>query len=90
MAQDALGIIETRGLVSLIEAADTMLKAADVKLVGYKVIGSGMVTVMVRGDVAAVQASVDAGSSAAAKIGELVSTHVIPRPHEETERILPH
>lgn len=90
MAQDALGIIETRGLVGLIEAADTMLKAADVKLAGYKVIGSGMVTVMVRGDVAAVKAAADAGAAAAGRVGELVSVHVIPRPHMETERMLPH
>lgn len=89
MAQDALGIIETRGLVSLIEAADTMVKAADVTLVGYKVIGSGLVTVMVRGDVGAVQAATDAGAAAAAQVGELVSVHVIPRPHADTERILP-
>lgn len=89
MTQNALGIIETRGLVGLIVAGDTMLKAADVKLAGYKVIGSGLVTIMVRGDVAAVQAATEAGAQAAAQVGEVVSVHVIPRPHVETERMIP-
>jgi len=89
MQQEALGMVETKGLVSAIEAADTMVKSANVTLVGYEKIGSGLVTVMVRGDVGAVKAATDAGSSAACKVGELVSVHVIPRPHIEVEKILP-
>lgn len=89
MQQEALGMVETKGLVSAIEAADTMVKSANVTLVGYEKIGSGLVTVMVRGDVGAVKAATDAGSVAAGKVGELVSVHVIPRPHVEVEKILP-
>lgn len=89
MAQEALGMVETRGLVAAIEAADSMLKAANVVLVGTEKIGSGLVSVMVRGDVGAVKAAVDAGSNNAAKLGELVATHVIPRPHGDVEKILP-
>ena len=89
MQQEALGMVETKGLVSAIEAADTMVKSANVTLVGYEKIGSGLVTVMVRGDVGAVKAATDAGSAAASKVGELVSVHVIPRPHIEVEKILP-
>lgn len=89
MAQDALGMIETKGLVPAIEAADAMAKSANVALVGYEKIGSGLVTVMVRGDVGAVKAATDAGSAAAAKVGEVVSVHVIPRPHSDTEKLLP-
>ena len=89
MAQEALGMVETRGLVAAIEAADAMLKATYVTLVGTEKIGSGLVTVMVRGDVGAVKASVEAGSSSASKLGELVATHVIPRPHNDVEKILP-
>ncbi|MBG6240398.1 MULTISPECIES: propanediol utilization system shell hexameric protein GrpH [unclassified Symbiopectobacterium] len=89
MQQEALGMVETKGLVSAIEAADTMVKSANVTLVGYEKIGSGLVTVMVRGDVGAVKAATDAGSAAANKVGELVSVHVIPRPHTEVEKILP-
>jgi len=85
----ALGMIETRGLVGAIEAADAMVKAANVRLIGKEVIGGGYVTVMVRGDVGAVKAATDAGAAAAAKVGELKSVHVIPRPHEEVETILP-
>ena len=81
-------MIETRGLVAMIEAADAMVKAANVSLVGWEKIGSGYVTAMVRGDVAAVRAATDAGAAAAAKIGEVVSVHVIPRPHEDVEAIL--
>ncbi|QNO14004.1 propanediol utilization microcompartment protein PduA [Alkalicella caledoniensis] len=86
---DALGMIETKGLVGAIEAADAMTKAANVTLVGYEKIGSGLVTVMVRGDVGAVKAATDAGAAAAEKVGELVSIHVIPRPNADTEKILP-
>lgn len=86
---EALGMIETKGLVGAIEAADAMTKSANVTLVGYEKIGSGLVTVMVRGDVGAVKASVDAGASAACKVGEVVSQHVIPRPHTDIEKILP-
>lgn len=86
---DALGMIETKGLVGAIEAADAMTKAANVTLVGYEKIGSGLVTVMVRGDVGAVKAATDAGAAAAQKVGELVSIHVIPRPNVDTEKILP-
>jgi microcompartment protein CcmL/EutN len=86
---EALGIIETRGLTALIEASDAMVKAARVQLVGYQQIGSGMVTAMVRGDVAACKAATDAGAAAAQRLGELVAVHVIPRPHEDLERIFP-
>ena len=86
---EALGMIETRGLVGAIEAADAMTKSANVTLVGYEKIGSGLVTVMVRGDVGAVKAATDAGAAAAERVGELVSVHVIPRPHNEVESILP-
>lgn len=89
MSQEALGMVETRGLVAAIEAADAMCKAANVALVGTEKIGSGLVTVMVRGDVGAVKASVDAGSAAAANVGQVVSQHVIPRPHTDVEKILP-
>ena len=89
MALEALGMIETRGLVAAIEVADAMCKAANVTLVGTEKIGSGLVTVMVRGDVGAVKAAVEAGTSAASKLGELVATHVIPRPHSDVEKILP-
>lgn len=85
----ALGMIETKGLVGSIEAADAMVKAAKVILIGKEFIGGGYVTVMVRGDVGAVKAAVDAGAAAAKRVGELVSVHVIPRPHEEVEYILP-
>lgn len=87
---DALGMIETRGLVGAVEAADAMVKAANVYLVGKEQIGSGLVTVMVRGDVGAVKAATDAGAAAAQRVGEVVSVHVIPRPHTEVEDILPH
>jgi len=86
---EALGMIETRGLVGAIEAADAMVKAANVRLVGKEQIGGGYVTVMVRGDVAAVKAATDAGAAAASRVGELKSVHVIPRPHAEVENILP-
>ena len=89
MAQEALGMIETRGLVAAIEAADAMLKAANVILVGTEKIGSGLVSVMVRGDVGAVNAAVQAGASTAGRLGELIATHVIPRPHTDVEKILP-
>ena len=89
MAMDALGMVETRGLVGAIEAADAMVKAANVVLVGRDYIGSGYVTVHVRGDVGAVKAATDAGAAAARRVGELVSVHVIPRPHSEVEKILP-
>lgn len=89
MSQEALGLVETRGLVGAIEAADAMAKAANVSLVGYEKIGSGLITVMVRGDVGAVKAATDAGAAAAQKVGEVVSVHVIPRPHTDTEKILP-
>ncbi len=85
----ALGLIETKGLVGSIEAADAMVKAANVRLIGKEKIGGGYVTVMVRGDVGAVKASTDAGAAAAKKVGELVSVHVIPRPHSDLEKILP-
>lgn len=88
--QIALGMIETKGLVGAIEAADAMVKAANVSLIGKVLVGGGLVTVMVRGDVGAVKAAVDAGSAAAKRIGELVSVHVIPRPHSDVEYILPH
>ena len=89
MAQEALGMIETRGLVAAIEAADSMLKAANVTLVGTEKIGSGLVSVMVRGDVGAVKAAVEAGGANAGRLGELVAVHVIPRPHSDVEKILP-
>ena len=89
MAQEALGMVETRGLVAAIEAADAMLKAANVVLVGTEKIGSGLVSVMVRGDVGAVKAAVESGANSASKLGELVATHVIPRPHSDVEKILP-
>lgn len=85
----ALGMIETRGLVSSIEAADAMVKAANVTLIGKEHVGGGLVTVMVRGDVGAVKAATDAGAAAAERVGELISIHVIPRPHDEVEAILP-
>ena len=88
--QIALGMIETKGLVGAIEAADAMVKAANVSLIGKVLVGGGLVTVMVRGDVGAVKAAVDAGAAAAKRIGELVSVHVIPRPHSDVEYILPH
>ena len=90
MAQEALGMVETRGLVASIEAADAMTKAAEVTLVGTEKIGSGLVTVMVRGDVGAVKSAVETGADAAGRLGELVATHVIPRPHNDVEKILPH
>lgn len=89
MDKQALGMIETRGLIGAIEAADAMVKAAKVKLIGKEQIGSGLVTVMVRGDVGAVKAAVDAGAGAAKRVGELVSVHVIPSPHADVEGILP-
>lgn len=89
MTKEALGLIETKGLVGAIEAADAMVKSANVILVGYEKIGSGLVTVMVRGDVGAVKAATEAGFAAANKVGEVVSTHVIPRPHTDLEAILP-
>ena len=85
----ALGMVETKGLVGAIEAADAMVKAANVKLIGKEKIGAGYVTVMVRGDVGAVKAATDAGAAAAQRVGELVSVHVIPRPHSDVEGILP-
>ena len=86
---EALGMIERKGLVGAIEAADAMTKSANVTLMGYEKIGSGLVTVMVRGDVGAVKAAVDAGACAAEKVGEIVAQHVIPRPHTDVEKILP-
>lgn len=86
---EALGMIETRGFVAMVEAADAMVKAAKVTLVGYEKIGSGLVTAIVRGDVAAVKAATDAGAAAARRVGELVSVHVIPRPHQNLEERLP-
>lgn len=85
----ALGMVETKGLVGAVEAADAMVKAANVKLIGKVHVGGGLVTVMVRGDVGAVKAATDAGAAAAEKVGELVSIHVIPRPHSDIELILP-
>ena len=90
MQQEALGMVETKGLVGAIEAADAMVKSANVSLVGYEKIGSGLVTVMVRGDVGAVKAAVDAGACSAGKVGEVVAQRVIPRPHTDVEKILPH
>jgi microcompartment protein CcmL/EutN len=89
MSLEALGMIETKGLIGSIEAADAMVKAANVVLVGKEYIGAGYVTVMVRGDVGAVKAATDAGAAAARRVGELISVHVIPRPHAEVEKILP-
>lgn len=89
MSKIALGMIETRGLIGCVEAADAMVKAAKVTLMGIEKIGGGYVTVMVRGEVGAVKAATDAGSTAAKRVGELVSVHVIPRPHSEVEQILP-
>ena len=89
MALEALGMVETRGLVAAIEAADAMVKAANVELIGTEKIGSGLVSVMVRGDVGAVKAATESGSAAASKLGELVAVHVIPRPHADVEKILP-
>jgi microcompartment protein CcmL/EutN len=89
MVQKALGMIETRGLVAATEAADAMLKAANVELVGTEKIGSGLVTVLVSGDVGAVKAAVEAGTAVASRLGEVVATHVIPRPHTDVIKILP-
>ena len=89
MALEALGMVETRGLVASIEAADAMVKAANVKLIGTEKIGSGLVSVMVRGDVGAVKAATEAGGNAASKLGEVIAVHVIPRPHADVEKILP-
>ena len=89
MSMEALGMVETRGLPAAIEAADSMVKAAQVTLIGTEKIGSGLVTVMVRGDVGAVKAAVEAGAANASRLGELVATHVIPRPHQDVEKILP-
>jgi len=89
MTQEALGLVETKGLIGSVEAADAMVKGANVVLVGKEFIGAGYVTVMVRGDVGAVKAATDAGAAAARRVGELISAHVIPRPHSEVERILP-
>ena len=89
MKSDALGMVETKGLIGSIEAADAMVKAANVTLVGKELVGGGIVTVMVRGDVGAVKASTDAGAAAAQRVGELLSVHVNPRPHAEVETILP-
>ena len=86
---NSLGMVETKGLVGAIEAADAMVKAANVQLVGKEQVGGGLVTVMVRGDVGAVKSSVEAGASSASRLGELVATHVIPRPHNDVEMILP-
>jgi len=89
MALQALGMVETRGMIALIEASDAMQKAARVELVGWDKVGGGMVTTFVRGDVAAVKAACDAGAAAAGKVGEVIAVHVIPRPHEELELALP-
>ena len=90
MKNEALGLVETKGLVGSIEAADAMVKAANVYLIGKETIGGGYVTVMVRGDVGAVKAATDAGAAAAQRVGELVSVHVLPRPHTDVELIIPH
>ena len=87
--QEALGMVETKGYVGAVEAADAMVKSANVSLVGSEKIGAGLVTVLVRGDVGAVKAATDAGASAAERVGELISVHVIPRPHNDGEKILP-
>ena len=89
MAYEALGMVETRGLVAAIEAADAMVKAAEVGLIGTEESGSGLVSVLVRGEVGAVNAAAESGSAAASKLGELVAVHVIPRPHADVEKILP-
>jgi ethanolamine utilization protein EutM len=89
MAKEALGMIETRGFIAAVEAADAMVKAAQVELLGKVSSGSGLITVLVRGDVGAVKAATDAGAAAAEKVGELVSVHVIPRPHDDVELLLP-
>jgi microcompartment protein CcmL/EutN len=89
MAKEALGMVETRGLTAAIEAADAMVKAAEVTLIGTEKIGSGLVSVMVRGDVGAVKAAVESGSQCAQRLGELVAVHVIPRPHADVEKLLP-
>ncbi len=89
MSLEALGMIETKGFVGAVEAADAMVKAANVQLLGKEYIGAGYVTVFVRGDVGAVKAATDAGAAAARRVGELISVHVIPRPHAEVERVLP-
>ena len=89
MASDALGMVETKGLIGSVEAADAMVKAANVVLIGKEYIGAGYVTVLARGDVGAVKAATDAGAAAARRVGELISVHVIPRPHVEVERVLP-
>ncbi len=86
---EALGMVETRGLVAAIEAADAMVKAANVQLIGTEKIGSGLVSVMIRGDVGAVKAATEAGSATASKLGEVIAVHVIPRPHTDVEKILP-
>jgi microcompartment protein CcmL/EutN len=86
---EALGLVETRGLIAMIEAADAMVKAANVTVIGWEKIGSGYVTVLVRGDVAAVRAATDAGAAAARRVGELIAVHVIPRPHPSLEDVLP-
>ena len=88
MEKQALGIVETKGLLASIEAADAMAKAANVELVGKETVGGGIVTIMCRGDVGAVKAAVEAGAEAGARVGELLGTHVIPRPHSDVERIL--
>jgi ethanolamine utilization protein EutM len=87
--RDALGMVETLGFIGSVEAADAMVKAANVSLIGSEYIGAGYVTVLVRGDVGAVKAATDAGAAAARRVGELISVHVIPRPHAEVERVLP-
>ena len=89
MAQPAIGMVETRGLVSLMEASDAMLKAANVQMIGWDKVGAGLVTSFVSGDVAAVKAAVDAGATAAGKIGQLLGVHVIPRPHDELSALMP-
>ncbi len=89
MAQQAIGMIETRGLSALLEASDAALKAASVVMVGWEKVGSGLVTVFLRGDVAAVKAATDAGAAAAAQVGEVVSVHVIPRPHDDLSHLVP-
>jgi len=89
MAQQAIGMVETKGLVALIEASDAMLKAANVTMLGWDKVGSGMVTSFVTGDVAAVKAAVDAGASAAGRVGDVIGVHIIPRPHDEMTSILP-
>ena len=89
MSMEALGMVETRGLTAAIEAADSMVKAAQVTLIGTEKIGSGLVTVMVRGDVGAVKSAVEAGQANASRLGEIIATHVIPRPHSDVEKIIP-